>query len=124
VENVNKFGGIYFPLIISISTTLLNVLMIFQTIISRKNYDIFSNVFVIIIVIFLYLINYNAIRMKNERKVRLEYYGILALFAVSLMRFVNRFTILPFYINMTSVILFVGFGIFAIIIAVIRIMRR
>jgi len=121
---VNKFGGIYFPLIISISTTLLNVLMIFQTIISRKNYDIFSNVFVIIIVIFLYLINYNAIRMKNERKVRLEYYGILALFAVSLMRFVNRFTILPFYINMTSVILFIGFGIFAIIIAVIRIMRR
>ncbi|MDI6605517.1 MAG: hypothetical protein QME35_10395 [Thermoanaerobacteraceae bacterium] len=121
---MNKFEKIYFPLIISISTTLLNVLMILQTIISKKNYDIFSNVFVIIIVIFLYQINCIAIRMKKERQVRLEYYGIFALFAVSLMRFVNRFTILPFYINMTSIILFVGFGIFAIIIAVIRITKR
>ncbi|QSZ26471.1 hypothetical protein ACETAC_05970 [Aceticella autotrophica] len=121
---MNKFEKIYFPLIILISTTLLNVLMILQTIISKKNYDIFSNVFVIIVVIFLYQINCIAIRMKKERQVRLEYYGILALFAVSLMRFVNRFTILPFYINITSIILFVGFETFALMIAVIRIIKR
>jgi amino acid permease len=74
---VNKFEKIYLPLYGAIITVLLNIIMFIQTFITKANYDVFSNFVGIISVLILYRVNYYAVKIGMERRVRLEYYGIL-----------------------------------------------
>ncbi|QSZ26443.1 hypothetical protein ACETAC_05840 [Aceticella autotrophica] len=121
---MNKFEKIYLPLFGAIITVLLNIIMFIQTFITKANYDVFSNFFVIIVVLILYRVNYYAVKIGMERRVRLEYYGILFLCTFSLMRLINRLTLIPFYINAISFIFAFGFGTFALMIAIIRLRKH
>ena len=55
---MKKFEKIYLPLCATIITVLLNIIMFIQTFITKANYDVFSNFFVIIVVMILYRVNY------------------------------------------------------------------
>lgn len=113
----------YLPLIISIVTIVLNIIMFIQTQLTENSNDSFSNLIAIVVVAFLYAVNRIALKSGKERQVRIEYYGILALFAVSLIRIANRFCSIPFEVNVISAVVIIGFATFALAIAIGRILR-
>ncbi|MGH4122732.1 MAG: hypothetical protein ACREV6_07370 [Clostridium sp.] len=108
-----------FIYLITALTVLLNCLMLFIT--RLENEDIFSNIFVIIIALFCLKIYMIAIKTNQTLKMRPEFYGILFLFGVSAMRFLNRIIQISDAINYSSIIVFIGAGTFFLFIAIGRI---
>lgn len=114
--NDKKTFSVY---LITALTVLLNCFMLFIT--RSGNEDIFSNIFVIIIALFCLKIYMIAIKTNQTSKMRPEFYGILFLFAVSAMRFLNRIIPISDAINYSSIIVFLGAGTFFLFIAIGRI---
>ena len=96
--------------LITTLTVLLNCLMLFIT--RSGNEDKFSNIFVIVIALFCFKIYMIGIKTNQTLKMRPEFYGILFLFAVSAMRFLNRIIQISDAINFSSIIVFIGVGTF------------
>ncbi|MBW9153740.1 hypothetical protein [Clostridium estertheticum] len=109
----------FFVYLITALTVLLNCLMLFIT--RSGNEDIFSNIFVIIIALFCLKIYIIAIKTNQTSKMRPEFYGILFLFGISAMRFLNRIIQISDVVNYSSIIVFLGVGTFFLFIAIGRI---
>lgn len=117
--NDKKTFSVY---LITSLTVLLNCFMLFIT--RSGNEDIFSNIFVIIIALFCLKIYMIAIKTNQTSKTRPEFYGILFLFAVSAMRFLNRIIQISDAINYSSIIVLLGAGTFFLFIAIGRIRNQ
>ncbi|MCB2361660.1 hypothetical protein [Clostridium estertheticum] len=105
--------------LITTLTVLLNFFMLF--IVRSGNENIFSNIFVILIALFCLKIYIIAIKTNQTSKMRPEFYGILFLFGVSAMRFLNRIIQISDAINYSIIIVFLGAGTFFLVIAIGRI---
>ncbi|MBW9154501.1 hypothetical protein [Clostridium estertheticum] len=105
--------------LITTLTVLLNFFMLF--IVRSGNENIFSNIFVILIALFCLKIYIIAIKTNQTSKMRPEFYGILFLFSVSAMRFLNRIIQISDAINYSIIIVFLGAGTFFLVIAIGRI---
>ncbi|MBU3178593.1 hypothetical protein KPL47_19950 [Clostridium estertheticum] len=109
----------FFVYLITALTVLLNFFMLF--IARTGNENIFSNIFVILIALFCLKIYIIAIKTNQTSKMRPEFYGILFLFGVSAMRFLNRIIQISDAINYFSIIVFLGAGTFFLFTAIGRI---
>ncbi|MPQ43514.1 hypothetical protein [Clostridium tarantellae] len=108
-----------FAYIFTLLTCLLNALMIF--VIRKGNENILSNYFVIAITLIAFGIYKFAFKTSQKKKAKLEFYGIFYMFFLSLMRFINRLTVIPDMINLFSVLIFIIIGTSFLFIAMKRI---
>lgn len=106
---------------LTLITVVLNLLMMFTF--REANEEIFSNIFAIGVTILVFILVKYSYYIENEKSVRSEFYGLLLMFGITVMRFINRIKMLPYFVNGTGILIFIGSGVFLITVAYGRIAK-
>lgn len=107
--------------ICSIIIIVSNIIMIT---VANNGEDIFSNIFVIGITVFLFPGFLWAINNQKTASIRLESSALLMLAVISIIRLINRIAPLPPIANATVIIIAIGLGTALAICASIRIFKK
>ncbi|MEW4353541.1 hypothetical protein AB1I63_01385 [Streptococcus pneumoniae] len=86
--------------------------------------EITSNIFIIIITLFLLPPFLRAVDNQMQSLLRLESYALLFLASLSVMRLINRITIVPIMVNSIMILLALGTGIVLITASIMRISQK
>ncbi|MGT2800004.1 hypothetical protein [Streptococcus marmotae] len=108
-------------IICAVTIIVTNMLMI---LFFNNGEEITSNIFLIILTLFLLPPFLRAVDNQMQSLLRLESYAFLFLASLSVMRLINRVTIVPIVVNSIMILLALGIGIMLITASIMRIYKK